>query len=184
MSMENLELQIERQTLREEILSVGKIIAEYEMRRHELNALTTEYQDCQDVTEKATIAMKVMDLRLSIDADGANTAELEARITTAFDQYDNALMDALIDDQPQPTSYAAANGFTAQAQQPRSQGFAPITNKCPLCDGYKRAEFDFCRDCYMRRNPEEFDTCQCGRTKHVRYEMCGTCHFEEQSRFA
>ena len=177
-----VDLKNERLALREEILSVGAILAEHELKQQELDKLTEEYLSCEDIEEKTAIAVRVMDLRIALDTGGVNNAALEARIDEAFAEYDNAIMDALLASEPQPDT-AAPNGY-AQVIQPRSQGFAPITNKCPLCDGYKRAEFDFCRDCYMRRNPDEFDTCECGRSKHVRYEMCGACHFEEQGRFA
>ena len=193
-----IELANERTALREEILSVGAILSAHEKHQIELTTLTAEYQSCEDLEEKATIAMRVMDLRIAIDDEGFDAADLEARIDVAFDEYDNALMDALIASEPQPPAPAPApqtspqispvvitNGTQAvERTAPPRSAFPPITNKCPLCDGYKRAEFDYCRNCYMQRNPNEFDTCSRGRTKHVRYEMCGACYHEEQNRFA
>ena len=193
-----IELADERIALREEIMSVGAILATHEKNQNELATLTGEYQSCKDLEEKAAIAMRVMDLRIAIDDEGFDADEIETRIDEAFDDYDNALMDALIAAEPQPPAPKPApvptpqispvvttNGTQTfkQTPQPRSP-FPPITNKCPLCDGYKRAEFDYCRNCYMQRNPNEFDTCSCGRTKHVRYEMCGACYHEEQARFS
>lgn len=192
------ELADERIALREEIMSVGAILATHEKNQNELATLTGEYQSCKDLEEKAAIAMRVMDLRIAIDDEGFDADEIETRIDEAFDDYDNALMDALIAAEPQPPAPKPAPAPTPQISpvvitngtqtfkqtpQPRSP-FPPITNKCPLCDGYKRAEFDYCRNCYMQRNPNEFDTCSCGRTKHVRYEMCGACYHEEQARFS
>lgn len=173
-----VDLTNERSALREEILSVGAILVEHQLKQQELAKLTEEYQSCENLEEKATIAMRVMDLRIAIDMEGVDNDALEARIDQAFGEYDNALMDALIASEPQPVE-DAPNGYTQRQPTYRPGGFPPITNKCPLCDGYKRAEFDFCRDCFMRRNPDEFDACECGRTKHVRYEVCGTC-FKEQ----
>ena len=191
------ELMSERLALREEILSVGEILSEHRKKQEELSKLTEKYQSCEVMEEKAAIAVRVMDLRIAIDTSGVDKAELEARIDEAFGEYDRALMDALIASKPAPAPSApvapaappaaaappASNGIirTVPLYTTSSRGFPPITNKCPLCDGYKRAEFDFCRNCYMDRNPAEFDTCVCGKSKHVRYEMCGTCFFEEQS---
>ena len=172
------DLKNERYALREEILIVGALLDEHQQQRQELDKLTDEYQASENIEEKAAIAVRVMDLRIAIDAGGMDDSALEARIDRAFAEYDEAVMDALAASEPQPVD--APNGYTQAQPTYRTAGFPPITNKCPLCDGYKRAEFDFCRDCFMRRNPDEFDTCECGRTKHVRYEMCGTCHKEQE----
>ena len=186
------ELADERIALREEIMIVGAILSAHEKHQNELTTLTAEYKSCEDFEDKAAIAMRVMDLRIAIDDEGFDADSLEARIDEAFDEYDKALVDALIAPEPQPpeptpqtSPVATTNGIQALERtiQPRSS-FPPITNKCPLCDGYKRAEFDYCRNCYMQRNPDDFDTCSCGRSKHVRYDMCGSCYHEEQDRFA
>ena len=177
-----MDLQDQRQVLRDEILSVGVILAEHEQRQQELASLTAEYQACEDAADKASIAMRVMDLRLAVDGEGVDAAAIEARIEQAFAEYDNALMDELIASEPQRTN-ARPNGYV-QPEPAQTPGLAPITNKCPLCSGYKRAEFDFCRNCFMRRNPDEFDECDCGRTKHVRYAMCGVCHKEQEGIYS
>ena len=147
------ELADERIALREEIMSVGAILATHEKNQNELATLTGEYQSCKDLEEKAAIAMRVMDLRIAIDDEGFDADEIETRIDEAFDDYDNALMDALIAAEPQPPAPKPAPAPTPQISpvvitngtqtfkqtpQPRSP-FPPITNKCPLCDGYKRA---------------------------------------------
>ena len=176
-----VDLTNERLTLRDEILIVGALLDEHQQQRQELDKLTEEYQASENIEDKAAIAVRVMDLRIAIDAGGMDDNALEERIDQAFAEYDNALMDAIAASEPQPVD-DAQSGY-AQPQPIYRTGFPPITNKCPLCDGYKRAEFDFCRDCFMRRNPDEFDTCECGRTKHVRYEMCGTCHKEQEGIF-